>query len=137
MAKHKITQATKDYLSAREAVEIAEKALANAEAILKQSYAQNGVDFNIVEGKKVIIVKSQRPTYNLETLKGLVSGALLKKVTKTVIDGTKFKALVAVGDIKHDVAETVTTLTEVEAVRVYEVDEAGQEVKKATVRKVA
>lgn len=134
--KNRITQITKDYLSAREAVEVAEKALANAEAILKQSFAQNGVDFNIVEGKKVILVKSQRPSYNLETLKGLVSGALLKKVTKTVIDGTKFKALVAVGDIKQDVAETVTDYTEVEALRVYEVDEAGNEVKKA-VKKVA
>lgn len=134
--KNRITQITKDYLSAREAVEVAEKALANAEAILKQSFAQNGVDFNIVEGKKVILVKSQRASYNLEALKGLVSGALLKKVTKTVIDGTKFKALVAVGDIKHDVAETVTDYTEVEALRVYEVDEVGNEVKKA-VRKVA
>lgn len=134
--KNRITQITKDYLSAREAVEVAEKALANAEAILKQSFAQNGVDFNIVEGKKVILVKSQRASYNLETLKGLVSGALLKKVTKTVIDGTKFKALVAVGDIKHDVAETVTDYTEVEALRVYEVDEVGNEVKKAT-KKVA
>lgn len=134
--KNRITQITKDYLSAREAVEVAEKALANAEAILKQSFAQNGVDFNIVEGKKVILVKSQRASYNLEALKGLVSGALLKKVTKTVIDGTKFKALVAVGDIKHDVAETVTDYTEVEALRVYEVDEVGNEVKKAT-KKVA
>lgn len=134
--KNRITQITKDYLSAREAVEVAEKALANAEAILKQSFAQNGVDFNIVEGKKVILVKSQRASYNLEALKGLVSGALLKKVTKTVIDGTKFKALVAVGDIKQDVAETVTDYTEVEALRVYEVDEAGNEVKKA-VKKVA
>lgn len=136
MAKHKLTQTTKDYLSAREAVEVAEKALANAEAILKESFAQNGVDFNIVEGKKVILVKSQRPSYNLETLKGLISGALLKKVTKTVIDGTKFKALVAVGDIKHDVAETVTDYTEVEALRVYEVDAEGNEVKKA-IKKVA
>lgn len=135
--KNRITQITKDYLSAREAVEVAEKALANAEAILKQSFAQNGVDFNIVEGKKVIIVKSQRPTYNLETLKGLVSGAILKKVTKTVIDGTKFKALVAVGDIKHDVADTVTTLTEVEALRVYDVDAQGVEVKAERTRKVA
>lgn len=134
--KNRITQITKDYLSAREAVEVAEKALANAEAILKQSFAQNGIDFNIVEGKKVILVKSQRPSYNLETLKGLVSGAILKKVTKTVIDGTKFKALVAVGDIKHDVAETVTDFTDVEALRVYDVDAEGNEVKKA-VKKVA
>jgi len=134
--KNRITQITKDYLVAREAVAVAEKALANAETILKQSFAQNGVDFNIVEGKKVLLVKSQRPTYNLETLKGLVSGAILKKVTKTVIDGTKFKALVAVGDIKQDVAEAVTDITDVEALRVYDVDAEGNEVKKAN-KKVA
>lgn len=137
MAQHKLTQTTKDYLVAREALEVAEKALANAEAILKQSFAQNGVDFNIVEGQKVILVKSQRPTYNLETLKGLISDKLFKKVTKLTVDGKKFKSAVELGDIKSDVAEAVTTMTDVEALRVYDVDAQGNEVKAERTRKVA
>lgn len=137
MAQYKLTQTTKDYIVAREALEIAEKALANAEAILKQSFAQNGVDFNIVEGQKVILVKSQRPNYNIETLKGLVSDKLFKKVTKLAVDGKKFKSAVELGDIKGDVAEAVTTLTDVEALRVYQVDAQGVEVKAERTRKVA
>lgn len=137
MAQYKLTQTTKDYIVAREALEIAEKALANAEAILKQSFAQNGVDFNIVEGQKVILVKSQRPNYNIETLKGLVSDKLFKKVTKLAVDGKKFKSAVELGDIKGDVAEAVTTLTDVEALRIYQVDAQGVEVKAERTRKVA
>lgn len=137
MAQYKLTQTTKDYIVAREALEIAEKALANAEAILKQSFAQNGVDFNIFEGQKVILVKSQRPNYNIETLKGLISDKLFKKVTKLAVDGKKFKSAVELGDIKGDVAEAVTTLTDVEALRIYQVDAQGVEVKAERTRKVA
>lgn len=135
--KHNITALTSEYLAKREAVETAEKALAQAEALLKQSFAQNGVDFNIVNGKKVSLVKSIRNTYNAEALKGLISDRLFKKVTKVAVDGTKFKSAVALGDIKHDVAGAVTTETEVEAIRVYEVDAEGAEVKKSRDKKVA
>lgn len=135
--KHNITAITNDYLAKREALVTAEKALAQAEAILKQSFAQNGVDFNIVNGKKVSLIKSIRNTYNAEALKGLISDKLFKKVTKVAIDGTKFKSAVALGDIKHDVAGAVTTETEVEAIRVYEVDAEGVEVKKSREKKVA
>lgn len=135
--KHNITAITNDYLAKREALETAEKALAQAEAILKQSFAQNGVDFNIVNGKKVSLIKSIRNTYSVEALKGLVSDKLFKKVTKVTVDGAKFKSAVALGDIKHDIAGAVTTETEVEAIRVYEVDAEGAEVKKSRDKKVA
>jgi hypothetical protein len=135
--KHNITAITNDYLAKREALETAEKALAQAEAILKQSFAQNGVDFNIVNGKKVSLIKSIRNTYSVEALKGLVSDKLFKKVTKVAVDGAKFKSALALGDIKADIAEAVTTETEVEAIRVYEVDAEGAEVKKSRNKKVA
>ena len=127
MAKAKITDATKQYLSARQAVEVAQQALAQAEAILKQSFAQNGVDFNVVEGQKVMIVKSERAKYSVEALKGLVSDKLFKKVTKVEVDGKKFKSALELGDIKADIAEAITTYTAVEAVRVYEIaDEVAE-----------
>ena len=127
MAKAKITDATKQYLSARKAVEDAQQALAQAEAILKQSFAQNGVDFNVVEGQKVMIVKSERAKYSVEALKGLVSDKLFKKVTKVEVDGKKFKSAVELGDIKADIAQAITTYTAVEAVRVYEIaDEVAE-----------
>ena len=135
MAKAKITEATKQYLSARQAVEVAQQALAQAEAIMKQSFAQNGVDFNIVDGQKVSIVKSDRAKYSVEALKGLVSDKLFKKVTKVEVDGKKFKSAVELGDIKADVAEAVITYTAVEAVRVYDIADEVAESQNA--RKVA
>lgn len=137
MAKARITEATKQYLSARQAVEVAEQALAQAEAILKQSFAQNGVDFNVVDGQKVSLVKSERAKYSVETLKGLISDKLFKKVTKTEVDGKKFKSAVELGDIKADILEAVVTYTAVEAIRVYEVTESTEVSKSHTATKVA
>jgi len=137
MAKARITEATKQYLSARQAVEVAEQALAQAEAILKQSFAQNGVDFNVVDGQKVSLVKSERAKYSVETLKGLISDKLFKKVTKTEVDGKKFKSAVELGDIKADILEAVVTYTAVEAIRVYEVTESTEVSKSHIATKVA
>lgn len=137
MAKARITEATKQYLSARQAVEVAEQALAQAEAILKQSFAQNGVDFNVVDGQKVSLVKSERAKYSVETLKGLISDKLFKKVTKTEVDGKKFKSAVELGDIKADILEAVVTYTAVEAIRVYEVTESTEVGKSHIATKVA
>jgi len=136
MSKAKITEATKQYLSARKAVEIAEQALAQAEAIMKESFSQNGVDFNIVDDQKVMVVKSERPKYSVDVLKGLVSDKLFKKVTKVDVDGKKFKSAIELGDIKSDVADAVTTLTSVESVRVYDlskesVNETAQSARKS------
>lgn len=137
MAKAKITDATKQYLSARQAVEVAQQALAQAEAIMKESFAQNGVDFNIVDNQKVMIVKSERAKYSVEALKGLVSDKLFKKVTKTEVDGKKFKSAVELGDIKSDVAEAVITYTAIEAVRVYDLAGEATEMNEKAIRKVA
>ncbi len=137
MSKAKITEATKQYLSARQAVEVAEQALAQAEAIMKQSFSQNGVDFNIVDDQKVMIVKSDRAKYSVEALKGLVSDKLFKKITKVEVDGKKFKSAVELGDIKSDIAEAVTTFTSVEAVRVYDLSKATEEATAQNARKVA
>lgn len=137
MSKAKITEATKQYLSARQAVEVAQQALAQAEAIMKQSFSQNGVDFNIVDDQKVMIVKSDRAKYSVEALKGLVSDKLFKKITKVEVDGKKFKSAVELGDIKSDIAEAVTTFTSVEAVRVYDLSKATDEATAQNARKVA
>lgn len=132
MARAKITDATKQYLSARQAVEVAQQALAQAEAIMKESFAQNGVDFNIVEGQKVMIVRSERAKFSVDALKGLVSDKLFKKVTKVEVDSKKFKSAIELGDIKADVAEAVTTYTAVEAVRVYDISNEISESQIAT-----
>lgn len=113
-----ITQVTLNYLTARQALEDAEKAKAQAEAELKQAYAIAGIEFNIADGQKVALVRGERPKYDIATLASLVSPAVLKKVTKTEVDGKKFKAGIEIGIITPEVAEAVTTATVYSQVRV-------------------
>lgn len=132
-----ITQITLNYLNAKQALEQAEKAKAQAEAELKQAYAVAGVDFNIVDGQKVALVNGERPKYNAEILASLVSPAVYKKVVKTEVDGKKFKAGVEMGTIKPEVAEAVTTVTAYQQVRVTDLRKSGEAEGEATVSAVA
>jgi len=121
MARIGTTQATVNYLAAREAVEVAQAALAQAEQDLKETFARNGVEQSTVNGKKVILVKSERVKYAAAKLRDLISDRLYKKVTKTEVDTTKFRAALALGEIGDDIAQAVATVTQVEAVRVYDI----------------
>lgn len=128
-------QIISDYLEARKALEVAEQAKAQAEAILKEAFARNGVDFGIAEGMKVTLIQGERPNYDVKALAELVSPALLKKVTKLTVDGTKFKSAVTLGTIKADVAEAVTKVTQYEQIRVTDI--AGEAEGEGRATKVA
>ena len=128
-------QAITDYLAARKALEVAEQAKAQAEAILKEAFARDGVDFGIADGVKVTLVQGERPNYDAEALAELVSPAVFKKVTKATIDGKKFKSAVELGTIKAEVAEAVTKVTQYEQLRVTEI--AGEAAGEVRATKVA
>lgn len=123
------TSTAKAVLAKREALAIAEKELAQAEASFKIELAKEGVDFAVVDGVKVAVVRGERPSYNAELLKGLVSDKVFKTVTKSAVDGKKFKSAVEVGVIKADVADAVTTITAYEQIRVTELKGAKSESK--------
>lgn len=121
------TQATINYLEARKALEVAEKAKAQAEAILKEVLAKNGAEFSVVEGVKVAVVKGERPNYDAEALRDLVSPNLFRNVTKAAVDTKKFRAAVELGKITDEVAEAITTVTHYEQVRVTELKNEANE----------
>ena len=112
-----LTQITLNYLNAKQALENAEKAKAQAEAELKLAYAEKGLNFNVVDGQKVLVVNGERPKYNLKALTELVSPVVLKQVTKLEVDGKKFKSAVELGVIPSDVAESITNVTKYDQVR--------------------
>ena len=124
-----ITNTAKQVLEMREALAAAEQNLAQAEASFKLELAKQGVDFAVVDGVKIAVVKGERPTYSVEALKDLVSDKVFKTVTKATIDGKKFKSAVEVGVIKADVADAVTTITAYEQIRVTELKGAKSESK--------
>ena len=121
-----LNEATRAFIAAREAVEQAQKALANAEVQMKEAFARTGVDTNIVDGKKVILVRSEREKFDASALAELVNQTTFAKVTKVEVDTKKFRAAVELGDIPSTVKAAVTSVTEVEAVRVYDI--AGEAV---------
>ena len=124
-----ITSTAKSVLAKREALAIAEQELAQAEASFKLELAKEGVDYAVVDGVKVAVVRGERPSYSVELLKGLVSDKVFKTVTKFAVDGKKFKSAVEVGVIKADVADAVTTITAYEQIRVTELKGAKSESK--------
>jgi hypothetical protein len=121
-----LNEATRAFIAARETVEQAQKALANAEVQMKEAFTRTGVDTNIVDGKKVILVRSEREKFDASTLAELVNQTTFAKVTKVEVDTKKFRAAVELGDIPSTVKAAVTSVTEVEAVRVYDI--AGEAV---------
>ena len=117
--------ATKAYMEARKALEIAEAIKKQAEAEMKKALATEGLDFAIVDGVKVSIVQGERPNYDAEVLRGMVDEATFEAVTKTAVDGSKMKSAIKVGMVTAEVAEAITTVTYYEQVRVTELAQAG------------
>jgi hypothetical protein len=116
-------QAGQKFLEAERALELAKQAKAQAEEILKEALAKNGTETVIVGNEKVVLITANRRSYSLKTLTDMVSSAVLKKVTKTEIDGKKFLSAVELGIIKGDVAEAVTKSTPYTQFRVYDLND--------------
>ena len=115
------------FLEAERALEVAKQAKAQAEEILKEALAKNGTETVIVGNEKVMLITANRRSYSLKTLTDMVSSAVLKKVTKTEIDGKKFLSAVELGIIKGDVAEAVTKSTPYTQFRVYDLNDNVEE----------
>lgn len=120
-------QAGQMFLEAERALELAKQAKAQAEEILKEALAKNGTETVIVGNEKVMLITANRRSYSLKTLTDMVSSAVLKKVTKTEIDGKKFLSAVELGIIKGDVAEAVTKSTPYTQFRVYDLNDNVEE----------
>lgn len=113
-----LTQATLNYLAAKEAAEAADKARKEAEIAMKAAFAENGIDYNVVNGKKVAVNRKGRRSVDANMLAQMVSKALFAKVTKPAVDTKTFDAAVTTGQIKPEIAEAVTKTTEYDEIRV-------------------
>lgn len=113
-----LTQATINYLAAKEAAEAAEQARKEAEIAMKAAFAANGVTYNVVNGKKIAVNRKGRRTVDANMLAQMVSKALFSKVTKPAVDTKMFDAAVTTGQIKTEIAEAVVKVTEYDEIRV-------------------
>lgn len=127
-----LAKVAQQWLEARNALEALEQTKAQLEATIKEAFASKGVDSYVLMGQKIALVSGERAKYDAELLKELVSPATFKKVTKTEVDGKKFKASIEVGLIANDVAQSVTTLTPYTQLRVTQLAKGAEKDDKAT-----
>jgi hypothetical protein len=126
-----------NYLALKQAEAEATKAKKAAEAELRKELAQAGIDNYTVDGVLVKVVEAIRVSYDAETLSQMVKPAVLKKVTKIVVDNDLMESAVKVGLIDEQVAATATTVTPYSQVRVTPVSAEAKAKKQALVSKAS
>ena len=99
------------YLAAKQAVEMADKAMATAKKLLEETYAEMGVTDVTIEGVKVAIVEATRRNFDAEALKGLIVATTFEAVTKTTVEPKAFDKAVKAGTIAPEVEAQVVTGT--------------------------
>ena len=112
------------FLSAKKAVEMAEKAMATAKQLLEDTYAEQGITEVTVDGMKVAIVEATRRNFDAEALKGLIVATTFEAVTKTTVEPKAFDKAVKAGTIAPEVEAQVTTGTAYTRITTTEVAEA-------------
>jgi len=126
-----------NYLALKQAEAEATKAKKAAEAELRKELAQAGIDNYTVDGVLVKVVEAIRVSYDAETLSQMVKPAVLKKVTKIVVDNDLMESAVKMGLIDEQVAATATTVTPYSQVRVTPVSAEAKAKKQALVSKAS
>ena len=126
-----------NYLALKQAEAEATKAKKAAEAELRKELAQAGIDNYTVDGVLVKVVEATRVSYDAEMLSQMVKPAVLKKVTKIVVDNDLMESAVKMGLIDEQVAATATTVTPYSQVRVTPVSAEAKAKKQALVSKAS
>lgn len=110
------------YLAAKQAVEMADKAMATAKKLLEETYAEQGVTEVTVDGTKVAIVEATRRNFNADALKGLIVATAFEAVTKTTVEPKAFDKAVKAGTIAPEVEAQVVTGTAYTRITTLEVE---------------
>jgi hypothetical protein len=112
------------YMNAKKAVEMAEKAMATAKQMLEDAYAEQGITEVTVDGVKVSVVEATRRNFNAEALRGLIVATTFDAVTKTTVEPKAFDKAVKAGTIAPEVEAQVMTGTTYTRITTTEVVEA-------------
>jgi hypothetical protein len=110
------------YLAAKQAVEMADKAMATAKKLLEETYAEMGVTDVTIDGVKVAIVEATRRNFDAEALKGLIVATAFEAVTKTSVEPKAFDKAVKAGTIAPEVEAQVVTGTAYTRITTLEVE---------------
>jgi hypothetical protein len=110
------------YLAAKQAVEMADKAMATAKQLLEETYAEMGVTDVVIDGIKVAVVEATRRNFDTEALKGLIVATAFEAVTKTSVEPKAFDKAIKAGTIAPEVEAQVVTGTSYTRITTLEVE---------------
>jgi hypothetical protein len=111
MSSKQLSAVARQYISALQALETAEKAVAVAKELLTEAYADNGVNSVEAEGKSVMLVEAVRRNFDAQALEGLVTAKVFTAVTKTAVEPKAFDKARKSGEISEEVETAVVKPT--------------------------
>lgn len=120
MKKSTLRDAAQNFLDAREALAQAEAMKKEADRILREAFEKADSESVVVGEEEVRLVPMPGDRYDAETLRGLVSPTVFKKVTTVTVDNKKLKAAMEVGLITDEVADTANIGKPFTQIRVYD-----------------
>lgn len=124
MKKPTLQQVAEQFLAAREALAQAEAVKKEADRLMREAFEKADTESVIVNGEEVRLVPMPGDRYDAETLRGLVSPAVFKKVTAVAVDNKKLKSAVEVGMVTQEVADTANIGKPFTQIRVYDAKDA-------------
>lgn len=113
------------YINALRVQKMAEEAVANAKAILTETFAQSDITSETVNGETVIMTEAERRNFNAEALAQLITASVYKAVTKVTVDNKAFDKAREAGDISADVEQAVVKPTKYIRLNVVEAGEVA------------
>ena len=103
-------RSARQYLLAVEAKKQAEKAVAEAKALLLRAYELEAVESVVVDGMKVQTVEVNNRDFDVEKLESLISGTMFREVTNVSIDKKAFDKARSAGRISGSVEDEVVSI---------------------------
>jgi len=107
-----VEQATKAFLDALTAKELAEQAYDEAKSLIIETYAEAGINESELAELRVLVVPSQNRSWDTDKLKKLVSPAVFRRLTKPKVDTKAWDSAEAKNEIPKRVIKAVVSFTE-------------------------
>lgn len=106
-----VLEASEAFLNALTAKEQAEKAHDEARELLLAVFAKHGVDTLDYAEINIKVSPSERRSYDVEKLRGLISAPLFRTVTKPTVDTPAWDRAVREGKVASKVVKAVVSVT--------------------------
>ena len=113
------------YINALRVQKMAEEAVANAKAILTETFTTSDITSETVNGETVIMTEAERRNFDADALAQLVTASVYKAVTKVTVEVKAFDKARQSGDISAETETAVVKPTKYIRLNVVEAQEVA------------